>query len=79
MHSKNPAVLHEVKPVFLLSVEVRQLLRCSKRTLLRMIHGYNREDGSRVRAVLPFIRRGSRLLFTKAAIDAYITKRTVSA
>jgi len=76
---KTKPAVPEVKSDFLLSVEVRQLLRCSKRTLLRMIHGYYREDGSRVRAVLPFIRRGSRLLFAKSAVDAYINKRTVQA
>ncbi len=66
-------------PVFLLSAEVQTYLRISKRTLLRMIHGYTRDDGSRVRAVLPFIRRGSRLLFAKAAVEDYLRRRTVQA
>jgi hypothetical protein len=79
MSHRKPAVLPAPKPVFLLSTEVESYLRISKRTLLRMIHGYTREDGRRVRAVLPFVRRGGRLLFPKSVVDAYVANRTVAA
>ena len=76
---RKPAVLPISKPVFLLSGEVQSHLRISKRTLLRMVHGYTRPNGSRVRAVLPFVRRGGRLLFAKSAVDSYVGSRTVQA
>jgi hypothetical protein len=79
VRTKKITTIPVASPVFLVSAEVRDTLRCSKRTLLRMVHGYYRDDGTRVRAVLPFIRRGSRLLFAKSAVESYITKRTVQA
>lgn len=79
MPQKPAVVLTEAKPVFLLSAEVRSILRCSKRTLIRYYKGYTKTDGRRVRPVLPSVRRGGTILFPKSAIDAYIAERTVTA
>jgi hypothetical protein len=77
---KTPAVIPETKSSsFLLSAEVRSVLRCSKRTLIRYYKGYTKKNGARVRPVLPSVRRGGNVLFAKSMIDAYIAKRTVAA
>jgi hypothetical protein len=76
---RKSAVIPEVKPIYLLSGEVRQLLRCSKRTLIRYYKGYVNTNGHRVRPVLTSVRRCGAVLFPKTAVDAYIAKRTVQA
>jgi hypothetical protein len=79
MRNRKPAVLPEPKPSFLLSAEVRSLLRCSKRTLIRYYKGYERSDGTHVRPVLTSVRRGGAVLFPKSVVDSFITNRTVVA
>lgn len=65
---------------FLNSVETRNLLRCSERTLIRLYKGYSRknDDGSYqfVRPALSVTRRGGRVLFAKAGLEKFIAVRT---
>lgn len=79
MRPKNPPALIPNSSPFLLSAEVRSILRCSKRTLIRYYRGYKRPDGTRVRPVIASVRRGGAVLFARAVIESYITRRTVAA
>ena len=63
---------------YLLSAEARELLRCSKRTLIRLYHGYHTLDGSWVRPVLSSVRRGGRILFERTAIESFMQNRTTA-
>ena len=75
--TSRPAVLPEIiSSPFLLSAEVRIVLRCSKRTLIRLYRGYTKPDGRRMRPVLGSVRRGSRILFAKTEIERFIAART---
>ena len=61
---------------FLLSAEVRAILRCSKRTLIRLYKGYRLPDGKFRRPVLGSVHRGGRILFEKSEVSRFIVART---
>jgi hypothetical protein len=79
MRLKKSTAVNPETPAFLLSAEVRQLLRCSKRTLIRYYRGYRKSDGTRVRPVLASVRRGGAILFARAAVESYLSRRKVVA
>jgi intein-encoded DNA endonuclease-like protein len=61
---------------FYLSAEVRSILRCSKRTLIRLYKGYRDAEGKFRRPVLGSMQRGGRILFEKSEVSRFITART---
>lgn len=61
---------------FLLSVEVRAILRCSKRTLIRLYKGYEDTNGKFRRPVIGSVHRGGRVLFEKSEVSRFIAART---
>lgn len=69
----------EIASPFLTAAEVRVILRCSQRTLMRMIHGYDRSDGGFTRPSLSVTRRGRTILFRKSDIESYVAARTTVA
>jgi hypothetical protein len=78
--SKQRVILPEINSSpFLLPVEVRSILRCSKRTLIRYYKGYSNANGRRVRPLLGSVRRGGRILFAKTEVDRFIAARTAVA
>jgi intein-encoded DNA endonuclease-like protein len=62
--------------LFLLSVEVRAILRCSKRTLIRLYKGYDDANGKFRRPVIGSVHRGGRVLFEKSEVSRFIAART---
>ena len=69
----------EIASPFLTAAEVRIILRCSQRTIMRMAHGYTRPDGGFTRSSLPVTRRGRSILFRKSDIENYVAARTTVA
>lgn len=61
---------------FLTFRETQDVLRCSKRSLLRYINGYVRAGGDRVPASLSSVKRGRHLLIAKSAIEDFLGRRT---
>jgi hypothetical protein len=61
---------------FLTPDEVRKILRCSKRTIIRYYNGYVKKVGTRVRPVLAALRRGGNVLISKFELQRYIDART---
>lgn len=61
---------------FLLSAEVRSILRCSKRTLIRLYKGYRDVDGKFRRPVLGSIKRGNTVLFETSEVNRFLAART---
>ena len=66
-----------ILPVCLTSSEVANLLRCSPRSIIRLYRGYTRPDGTFVRPVLGYTRRGRNILFSKHQLEKYLLARTV--
>ena len=61
---------------FLLSAEVRAILRCSKRTLIRLYKGYEDANGKFRRPVIGSVHRGGRVLFEKSEVSRFLAART---
>ena len=64
-------------PSYLKFNEVKAILRCSDRTLSRLYRGNRKPDGTFVRPVLGYVRRGGTILFAKSEIERFLVKRTV--
>lgn len=78
LQKKYPAIILPATNTspFLLSVEVRAILRCSKRTLIRLYKGYRDADGRFRRPVLGSVHRGGRILFEKSEVSRFLAART---
>jgi hypothetical protein len=78
-----PIVTPHVTPVpaspFHTPAEVCAILRCSKRTLIRMYKGCKKKDGAFVRPVLAAVRRGGSILISKYELERYIAARSTVA
>jgi len=75
---QRPAVIlpATISSPFLLSTEVRAILRCSKRTLIRLYKGYADANGKFRRPVIGSVHRGGRVLFEKSEVSRFLAART---
>jgi Helix-turn-helix domain len=64
-------------PPYLKFNEVKAILRCSDRTLSRYYRGDRKPDGTPVRPILGYIRRGRSILFAKTELERFLAARTV--